>query len=47
MYVSKHSVFNVVFKCTYGMHMPESPTRRGMTVDRPRCPLSRRSGVSS
>ena len=25
----------------YSMHMPESPTRRGTTVDRPRCPLRR------
>jgi len=27
----------------YGMHTPESHTRRGTTVDRLRCPLSSRT----
>jgi len=37
---------NVVFKHTYGMHTPESPTRRGTTVHRLCCPLSRRSPLA-
>jgi len=28
------------------MHTPELRTRRGTTVDRPRCPLSRRSPLA-